>query len=194
MTEDDLRAWILADKDFIALLQIVEAQQLPDAWVAAGCLRNFIWNKLAYGTGFDKTTDIDLVFFDADRSYQDSLEIEKNLKREHPEFKWEVRNQAYMHGHSPETLPYQSTCDAISKYPETCTALALRLTEGFLEFFIPYGLEVVEKFECRPTPYFLENTKRMELYKKRLGSKNGRKNGTKMLFLPSLTLNYLNLR
>ncbi|WKZ89232.1 nucleotidyltransferase family protein [Streptococcus iniae] len=171
MTEDDLRAWILADKDFMGLLQIVEAQQLPDAWVAAGCLRNFIWNKLAYGTGFDKTTDIDLVFFDADRSYQDSLEIEKNLKREHPEFKWEVRNQAYMHGHSPETLPYQSTCDAISKYPETCTALALRLTEGFLEFFIPYGLEVVEKFECRPTPYFLENTKRMELYKKRLGSK-----------------------
>lgn len=62
MTEDDLRAWILADKDFIPLLQIVEAQQLPDAWVAAGCLRNFIWNKLAYGTGFDKTTDIDLVF------------------------------------------------------------------------------------------------------------------------------------
>lgn len=182
MTEAELRGWILADKDFMAVLKIVEAQQLPDACIAAGCLRNFIWNKLAYDTGFDKRTDIDLVFFDISGSYQDALAIENTLKTDFPEYNWQVRNQAFMHVHSPETLPYRSTCDAISKYPETCTALTLRLTEGFLEFFIPYGLEVVEKFECRPTPYFLENTKRMELYKKRLASKKWTEKWPKLCF------------
>ena len=46
-----------------------------------------------------------------------------------------------MHGHSPHTLPYTSSRDAISKYPERCTAIGARLDEeGQLEVFLPYTL------------------------------------------------------
>ncbi|ERJ77661.1 hypothetical protein HMPREF1557_00673 [Streptococcus sobrinus W1703] len=34
-----------------------------------------------------------------------------------------------MHGHSPHTLPYTSSRNAISKYPERCTAIGARLDE-----------------------------------------------------------------
>ena len=46
-----------------------------------------------------------------------------------------------MHLHSPHTVPYTSSRDAMSKYPERCTAIGLRLNaEATLELFAPYGL------------------------------------------------------
>ena len=43
-----------------------------------------------------------------------------------------------MHQHSLGTAPYRSACDAVSKYPEQCTALAVRLKkDDQLELFLP---------------------------------------------------------
>lgn len=182
MTEEELKKWILADSDFMTVLKIVEAQALPEAWIAAGCLRNFIWNKLSYGTGFDWATDIDLVFFDQQKSYQESMDIENELKLTYPSYQWEVRNQAHMHTNNPGTPPYKSTTDAISKYPETCTAIAIRLIKNELELFIPYGLETLEALECHPTPYFLANPHRLKIYHKRLRTKTWKQKWPKLRF------------
>ncbi len=35
----------------------------------------------------------------------------------YPEYKWELKNQVFMHVHSPNSLPYQSSKDAIEKFP-----------------------------------------------------------------------------
>lgn len=53
----------------------------------------------------------------------------------YPSYQWEVKNQVFMHGHSPHTAPYQNARGAISKYPERCTAIAARLKDGDLELF-----------------------------------------------------------
>ena len=61
----------------------------------------------------------------------------------------------------------------MSKYPERCTAVGLRLqADATLELFAPYGLEDILDFQVRPTPHFLENQDRMQLYQKRLSKKN----------------------
>ncbi len=80
-----------------------------------------------------------------------------------------------MHHHSPNTLAYQSTCDAISKYPERCTAIATRLVDGQLDLFAPYGLDDILSFECHPTPHFLADDERMAIYRQRLAKKDWRK-------------------
>ena len=83
---------------------------------------------------------MDLVFYDPTISYEETLQIEQELKKTYPQYAWEVKNQVYMHQHSPGTAPYRSACDAVSKYPEQCTALAVRLRkDGQLELFLPYG-------------------------------------------------------
>ena len=88
-----------------------------------------------------------------------------------------------MHQHSPHTAPYTSSRDAMSKYPERCTAVGLRLHEdSALELFTPYGLEDILTFQVRPTPHFLENEDRMALYQIRLSKKNWQEKWKNLIF------------
>ncbi len=159
--------------DMMAILTIIRNLGLKDSWLAAGSVRNFIWNLLSERPAFDLETDVDVIFFDPDISYEETLFLEKKLRADFPQYQWELKNQVYMHQHSPHTAPYSSSCDAMSKYPERCTAVGLRLNEkSVLELFTPYGLEDILNFQVRPTPHFLENQDRMVLYRTRLSKKN----------------------
>ena len=75
-----------------------------------------------------------MIFFDPDVSYEETLAIESKLREDFPQYQWELKNQVYMHQHSPHTPPYVNSCDAMSKYPERCTAIGIRLhTDTTLE-------------------------------------------------------------
>ena len=159
--------------DMMAILTIIRNLALKDSWLAAGSVRNFIWNLLSDKSPFDRETDVDVIFFDPDFSYEETLGIERKLKENFPQYQWELKNQVYMHLHSPHTVPYTSSRDAMSKYPERCTAVGLCLNEeSAFELFTPYGLEDILNFQVRPTPHFLENEDRMKLYQTRLSKKN----------------------
>ncbi|MDV6000402.1 UNVERIFIED_CONTAM: nucleotidyltransferase family protein [Streptococcus canis] len=175
MTDNRFKELMAADKDMMTVLTIIASLPLADAWLAAGAIRNFMWNQLAYGIGFDTDTDIDVVFYDPSLPYEASQLVENHLHQNFPNYRWEVRNQADMHCHSPNTKPYLSTCDAISKYPERCTAIGLRLIDDQLELFAPYGLADILAFECHPTPHFLADKERLLLYQKRLATKDWQK-------------------
>lgn len=162
---------LLADRQINEILQIVDGLELPDAWIAAGTVRNAIWNALSGKPTFDDDTDVDVVFFDPLISEQETKRIEANLQATYPEFDWQVKNQVYMHPHSPNTLPYGSSCEAIRKYPERCTAIGIRLWGGELELFAPYGLEDIAQFRVRPTPHFSDDTERLALYHCRIARK-----------------------
>ena len=158
--------------DMMAILSVIRDLELKDSWLAAGLVRNFIWNLLSDKSPFDHETDVDVIFFDPAISYEDTLGIERKLKENFPQYQWELKNQVYMHLHSPHTAPYTSSRDAMSKYPERCTAVGLRLNEdSTLELFAPYGLEDILKFQVSPTPHFLDNEERMKLYQERLSKK-----------------------
>lgn len=169
--------------DMMAILTIIRNLELKDSWLAAGSVRNFIWNLLSDKPAFDRETDVDVIFFDPEVSYEETLAIENKLREDFPQYQWELKNQAYMHQHSPHTPPYRNSCDAMSKYPERCTAVGLRLHAGAtLELFAPYGLEDILNFHVRPTPHFLENQDRMKLYQKRLSKKNWREKWKNLTF------------
>ena len=173
LSEKEILHAFSSDQDMMTILQIIYDLQLKDSWLCAGSVRNFIWNILSDKPGFDTETDVDVIFFDPDVSYEETLAIENKLREDFPQYQWELKNQVYMHQHSPHTPPYRNSCDAMSKYPERCTAVGLRLqADATLELFAPYGLEDILNFQVRPTPHFLENQDRMKLYQKRLSKKN----------------------
>ena len=173
LIRQDLLQAIQLNTDLMKILTIIRDLELNDSQLAAGSVRNFIWNLLSDKPAFDRDTDVDVIFFDPDVSYEETLAIERQLKKDFPQYQWELKNQVYMHQHSPHTAPYTSSRDAMSKYPERCTAIGLRLhADATLELFAPYGLEDILKFQVHPTPHFLENEDRMKLYQTRLSKKN----------------------
>ena len=144
--EQDILEVFRKDPDMMTILTIIRDLGLKDSWLAAGSVRNFIWTLLSDKSPFDRETDVDVIFFDPAISYEDTLGIERKLKENFPQYQWELKNQVYMHQHSPHTVPCTSSRDAMSKYPERCTAIGLRLhADATLEFFAPYGLEDILK-------------------------------------------------
>ena len=176
MTEKEILDQLGQDPDIRAILEIIRSLELKDSWLAAGCVRNFIWNMLSERPGFDSDTDVDVIFFDPTYAEAERIELEAKLKADWPQYRWELRNQAYMHRHSPGTAPYKNACEAMSKYPERCTTIGLRLlANDKLELFAPYGLKDILNFQVRPTPHFLENKERQRVYAERLAKKNWQK-------------------
>ncbi|KJQ61412.1 nucleotidyltransferase family protein [Streptococcus cristatus] len=173
MTDQEILERLSQDQDIRAILEMIRSLELKDSWLAAGSVRNFIWNILAGKPGFDAETDVDVIFFDQTVSYEETLQMEMELRKAFPAYSWELKNQVYMHIHSPNTQPYTSSKDAMSKYPECCTAIGLRLLEDDqLELFAPYGLADIRAFQVRPTPHFLADAERKKLYMERIRKKN----------------------
>lgn len=77
-----------------------------------------------------------------------------------------------MHSHNPNTKPYKNSQDALSKFPERCTSIGVRLNKGELEILAPYGIEDITSFVVQPTPYFSGDTGRMLAYQNRVTKKN----------------------
>lgn len=173
MTDQEILGRLGQDQDIRAILEMIRSLQLEDSWLAAGSVRNFIWNILSGKPGFDTETDVDVIFFDPTVSYEKILQLEMELRKAFPAYSWELKNQVYMHIHSPNSQPYTSSKDAMSKYPECCTAIGLRLLEDDkLELFAPYGLADIRAFQVRPTPHFLADAERKKLYMERIRKKN----------------------
>jgi len=173
LTEETIVEQLQADPEMMAVLAIIRDLDLADAWLAAGAGRKFFLNQLSGRPGFDARTDMDLVFYDPVISYEETQQIEQELKKTYPQHAWEVKNQVYMHQHSPGTAPYHSACDAVSKYPEQCTALAVCLrNDGQLELFLPYGTRDIEDFIVQPTPHFLASPERLAVYRERMRKKD----------------------
>ena len=171
--EQEILDSVRENPDMMAILTIIRNLGLQDSWLAAGSVRNFIWNILSGKSGFDAETDVDVIFFDPTVSYEKTLQLEMELRKAFPAYSWELKNQVYMHSHSPNTQPYTSSKDAMSKYPECCTAIGLRLLENDkLELFAPYGLADIRAFQVRPTPHFLADAERKKLYRQRIRKKN----------------------
>lgn len=69
--------------------------------------------------------------------------------------------------------PYSSSVDAISKFPETATALGVKLDENDnVILTAPCGIHDVINLEVKPTPYFKETKERVEIYEDRITKKN----------------------
>ncbi len=133
-------AWLEADSERKEALQVASRLRLEDWCLAAGFVRNLVWDRLH---GYSEPTplgDIDLIHFDPTDTTEGRdrfLELQLHGMLERP---WSVKNQARMHTRNGDD-PYHSTADAMTYWVERETAVGARLTVGGeLEIVAPFGL------------------------------------------------------
>ncbi|SHI09428.1 nucleotidyltransferase family protein [Ferrimonas marina] len=147
-----LRALILSDPQLLQWLEAVRQTQLPDAWLAAGALRNRVWDQL-HGYPPSPLNDLDLIYFDAsDPEGQAGVAAQQRLSMGSDAAQWQVKNQALMH-HRNGHAPYRDAVDAMRYWPEQETAVAARLgASGEVEIAAPFGVESLLAGQLHPNP------------------------------------------
>jgi hypothetical protein len=149
-TDERLRHIVRSCPWLMRVLATVRASGLPDAWVGAGAVRDLVWGQL-FGTGFrpEDVHDVDVVFFDGrDLSRDRDEQATRTLRDAWPEVPWQARNQAAVHTWYAERFggdpvdAFRTVADAVATWPETATAIALRLdaTGDDVEVCTPLGL------------------------------------------------------
>lgn len=123
---DLLQRLIQSDPLRTRALECAASLNLPDHYLAAGFLRNRIWDHLHGFTEPTPLNDIDLIYFDpAEPDPHRCQGYEQRLRALMPEVNWQVRNQALMH-HRNGDRPYHNCLDAMGFWPEKETAVGVR--------------------------------------------------------------------
>ncbi|MBB6252296.1 nucleotidyltransferase family protein [Nitrospirillum iridis] len=160
--KERLEVLIRRDGARLCLLRHVRTLDLPDCWIGAGFVRNAVWCHLhsqypapPSADAVWPDSDVDVVWFDdARQSVALDRDLTDRLAALEPGVRWSVKNQARMSGRNGDA-PYASAADALRHWPETATAVAVRLTAADeLEILAPYGLDDLFGRVIRPTPPF----------------------------------------
>ena len=152
---DELRRLLLQDAMRMEALTTVAALGVEDCWLGAGMVRDAVWDHLHHLPPQLPVGDVDVVWFDARQSDEDvDNGMEQRLRVMSPRFDWSVKNQARMHGRNHD-VAYHSVEDALRYWPETATAVAVRLRgPEQIDIIAPFGLEDLFTLCLRPTPRF----------------------------------------
>jgi len=153
------------------LLGVVAELELPDCWIAAGFVRNVVWDNLHGREPMPPQGDVDVIWHDPDRTAREiDLRLEEQLARRAPTVEWSVKNQARMHRRNNDA-PYRSSVDAMRYWPETATAVAVRRqSSDICEVAAPLGLDDLFGLILRPTPSFSDHKR--SIFDERLRAKD----------------------
>ena len=149
--QDLLQSVLLNDPIRMNALYAVQALELSDGWIGAGFVRDVVWFDAKSGSAAD------------DRA------LEERLSQQSSAFNWSVKNQARMHQRNGNK-PYHSTENALLYWPETATAIAVRMgRSGLIEVIAPYGLDDLFALRLRPTPVFAQH--KLAIFSQRVAEK-----------------------
>ncbi len=151
---------VAQDEWMMRVLEIARSLALPDWWIAAGFVRNKVWDVLH---GYrDRTEgggiDVDVIYFNP-LVVEEEIEkaYERRLRELLPNVPWSVKNQARMHLVVGEA-PHVSSIDAVSKWVETATCVAVKLTpENQLVLSLPAGADDLLGLILKPNPKCAHN-------------------------------------
>jgi hypothetical protein len=156
---------------FLEALETVRELELDEWCIGAGAVRNLVWDYLHKKKIPSFLADVDVAYFskkNTDQSYDRA--IEEKLSEKNPAISWEVTNQANVHlwfeshfGYS--VPPLLSLEDAIATWPETATAIGVRLlADNTFYIFSPFGLADLFDMKIRRNPRRID----IETYRKRI--------------------------
>ena len=153
--ERALKRIVSATPWLLEALSALRSCGLPCSYLAAGAIRNTVWDHLHDRVSTGPTGDLDVVYFDPSDA---PTHAEAALHAAFPHYRWEVTNQAVVHRWQSvdagrAIAPYPSLRAALGSWPETATAIAVRLTASDeLEFEAPFGLTDLFELRLRANP------------------------------------------
>ena len=132
---------IKSDNFRLRLLEIVTSLNLPDCFIAAGFVRNLVWDYLHNYQG-SALNDVDVIYYNnSDVSEMICKKAGDMLRSKAPEVNWQIKNQALMHIRNNDRVYINST-DAMTFWPEKETAIGVQLDKnGSIIVSAPFGVE-----------------------------------------------------
>ena len=151
-TSDELQARLVAlvrcSPVLMRALRAARTVDPPDWLIGAGAIRDRVWDRLHGFTRPTPVKDLDLAFFDpACVGSERERSVQSALSAQAPDLAWDVTNQAAVHLWYPrvfgvEVDPLTSTSEAVATWPETATAIGIRLlADDTIHVVAPCGLE-----------------------------------------------------
>jgi uncharacterized protein len=143
----------------LSVLVAVRACGAPDCWVGGGVLRDLVWDQPHGGFDPARVKDVDVAFYDPDDlTPKADQAVEAALRRLAPQVPWDAKNQASVHLWYEQRFgypvaPLRSAADGVATWPETATAVAVRLDDhDQLQITAAGGLEDLLQGVCRRNP------------------------------------------
>lgn len=138
-----VRRWLGACPRLAALMRTVAAHGPPDAWLAAGAVRNRVWHTLHGWEGEPDDVDVDVVWAGAGDAAADAAWAAR--LRAALDAPWEVVDQTRYDAATAEA--------GMARWPETATGVAIRgAVVADAELFAAHGWEDVIGMVVRPVP------------------------------------------
>lgn len=162
------------------ILKVLHKQGM-DLYLGGGVIRNLVWDNLHGFKHMTPLDDVDVIYYNPmHSSKEDDIVIEEQLCKELPNLNWSVKNQARMHTHNGD-MQYTSIEDAVSKWPETVSAMAVKWDgNGSYIFISPFKYDDVFRMIVRPTPHCMS---KLDRYRERMKKKNWKKQWGKLEIL-----------
>ncbi|WP_245640173.1 nucleotidyltransferase family protein [Paenibacillus dakarensis] len=147
----------------------VQQLELPNWCIAAGYVRNCVWDHLHGYTEHTPLNDVDILYYDSSDIREETEKInEIKLRNLYDGYNWSIKNQARMHIKNDD-LPFSSVAEAMTRWPEVVTAVGVRLDDHQeIEIIAPHGLDDLFNLVIRQSPYFKDK----EYYLTRVRNKN----------------------
>lgn len=156
------------------VVSALERFKLPNAYVAAGCITQTIWNFQDGKPLHNGISDIDVIYYDDnDLSPESESEIETSFNKHFSDigYKIDITNEARTHLWYESKFgiaisPYISSEDAINSWIPA-TAIGIKYCNGKFYIYAPFGmndlfgqiirpnklLATKEHFECKSTKW-----------------------------------------
>ncbi len=146
----ELKKIILKEKWLMDILYSVRELGLPDWYLAAGVIRNTVWDVLHGYTKRTPLNDIDVVYFSLEKKW-DTTVLEKKLKKKYPQYTFEIVNQAFTHEYYSYKKKARNASEAIAQFVEIPTCIGVRLEkDDSLTLTAPHGLESLFAMKVSP--------------------------------------------
>jgi len=165
---------VLQNRTNRVILERLPGLGLSDAWLVSGSVFQTAWNILTDRAPDYGIKDYDLLYFDADPSWEAEDEIICRVAAEFSDIGVlvEPRNQARVHLWYPDKFgvaypPLRRTTDAIDRFLVLAAQVGIRPAKKGYDVYAPHGLSDVSTLTIRPNlcPNF-----RADLYEARAES------------------------
>jgi uncharacterized protein len=151
---------VMSNSIIATIVERMPRLELPDCYLAAGALYQTVWNRLCGRDSHAGIEDYDINYFDAtdlswgaeDAAIRRGAELFGDLH-----VTLDIRNEARVHVWYEEKFgvpcpPYPSTEAAIATFPSTSAAFGIRIRDGELDVYAPYGFTDLFALRTRPNP------------------------------------------
>lgn len=155
--EQKLLEIILQNSSVKKILDQAEQVNLPDWYLAAGCITQSVWNYLC-GLPIERGIE-DYDFIYCNPKTKSNKEKEDKLIELLPSINIELVNQAFVHTWIKEDLGFElpklsSSEYAIGLWPVKSSSVGVRKENGVYKVYAPYGLEDLFNMVLRPNKMY----------------------------------------